>query len=676
MSSRLLGAYVAMRLDDYTLLAEYYCKNKKKDVEYSQELKKKFNSKLRAVRDKIGAHFQQTTDIHIDRVSIFRSYNHGDICSIIEDAKLLYEIVTGLEQPVVLLSTHDLNLVRNELGRFYQDDVAHIGVDSLAIGGKNVGGIIMCSKPQRKAQDLKSIQILEEIAHSLYLLPYDSIEIKRLFKRLWICTVVNYCDNLLTRDDIREDSAQYEEGFDQLFRSLLNAENETILSSFFSDLYSQYPKLKSNIRYIRKVREHACAHLERSMSIEQIHAELDMLDDNMVECCYTTLLQAFDYIVGHVFLLQPLVLAPRTPVYNATFEKIYSHDFYNREESNPCPAPLTQDAMFEMIRKHTPMEEIAKVQLKDAIMGTDENMELMQVLVDRLVSKGLTLDEMQTWVCFLHSCRTMYPDRIVRMCRCVISARISSMVYGAMLWLLSEMHYDRKQFDFVERIINRCLRNGSSYVEKVYGLKMCIEKDVCSEGLFCFEKDIPITDEFRTYINQIHDRKMKLCVLVAVCSCWFHSPVFCHYASKKETYSRYLVKELKNALVDYEKYSKMMDDVCAIMDQLVEMHRFNQLGYHLVATERIRKQEKNVFLDLLRYPSMYQNYADWVEYLYVGLIYEEMGELECAHSCLLEVVSRETFNEDAIRIFDEFIGRHPEFRDESSLSEQQKRYLR
>lgn len=676
MSSRLLGAYVAMRLDDYTLLAEYYCKNQKKDIEYSQELKQKYNSKLRAVRDKIGSHFQQTKDLHIDRVSIFRSYNHGDICSIIEDAKLLYEIVTGLKQPEVLINTHDLNLVENELGLSYKDDVAHIGVDSLAIGGKNVGGLIMCSKPQRKAQDLKSIQILEEIAHRLYLLPYDSIEIKRLFKRLWICTVVNYCDNLITRDDIREDSAQYEEGFDKLFISLLNNENESQLTSFFSDLYSQYPKLKSNLRHIRTVREHACAHIERNMSLEQIHTELDTLDDEMVVCCYTTLLQAFNFVVEHVFLLRPLALMPRTPIYNAAFEKIYSQDFYNREEPNQIPSSLTHEAMFEAIRKHTPMEEMAKVQLKDAIMGTTENQELMQVLVDRLVSKGLTQDELQTWICFLHSCRTMYPDRIVRMCRGVISSEISDSVYMAILWLLSEIHYDRKQFDFVERIINHSLRKGSSYVEKVYGLKMCIEKDVCSGGPFCFEKDIPVTEEFRTYLDQIKDRKMKLCVLVAVCSCWFCSPVFSFDASRKKMYSEYLVEELKKALEKYEEYCKLEEDVCTMLNRVVEKRRFNQLVYYLVTTERIRKQKKNIFLKLLRYPSMYRNHADWVEYLYVGLIYEEMGELERAHSCLRDVLSRETFNEDVLRNYGEFIGRHPEFSNESSLSEQQKRYLK
>ena len=116
--------------------------------------------------------------------------------------------------------------------------------------------------------------------------------------------------------------------------------------------------------------------------------------------------------------------------------------------------------------------------------------------------------------------------------------------------------------------------------------------------------------------------------------------------------------------------------MCATLIRLVETHRYNQLGYYLVVTERIRKQKTNVFFDLIRYPSMYQNYADWQESLYIGLIYEEMGELERAHSCLQEVANRETFNEDALRIYDDFIGRHLEFRDESSLSEQQRRYLR
>ena len=115
----------------------------------------------------------------------------------------------------------DFATTKQVLESLYSDDQAYITNGALDLFGINKGGLISCTPAQSKGQYLRSIEMMTEIGYTLAIQPYNSKFVTNMFKRMFVCMVYNYHDNLITRSDIKPEADQYEEGFDTLFLSLI-----------------------------------------------------------------------------------------------------------------------------------------------------------------------------------------------------------------------------------------------------------------------------------------------------------------------------------------------------------------------------------------------------------------------------------------------------------------------
>ena len=168
--SRLLGVYVMMRVDDITKIWSYNIPQATMDRTLTDNVKSQYNAGLRTVRDKLGAHYQ-TPDGNEDlfgSVQIFKSIDYANTVCLID---LIMDVETQIEGRSLQIEGFkekaDLQTAKDVLEELFSDDQAYLTIGALDVFGINKGGLITCSKPQVKAQYLRSIETMVNTSHSL-----------------------------------------------------------------------------------------------------------------------------------------------------------------------------------------------------------------------------------------------------------------------------------------------------------------------------------------------------------------------------------------------------------------------------------------------------------------------------------------------------------------------------
>ena len=220
--SRLLAVYAMIRVDDITKIWGHTIpKMDALRAEYDAILNS-YNSGLRNVRDKLGAHYQSPSNVVdlIGSVQIFRFIDYANTMCLLDQIFEFQQKKTEINLAKGFNDLTDLNVVIRTLGLLYSDDQAHLTNGALDFFGINKGGLITGSSSQRKGQYLRSIELMVEISYFLVSQSYIEKSVKNMFKRLYVCMVYNYHDNLITRN-INENAPQSEAGFDKMFLNLI-----------------------------------------------------------------------------------------------------------------------------------------------------------------------------------------------------------------------------------------------------------------------------------------------------------------------------------------------------------------------------------------------------------------------------------------------------------------------
>ena len=307
------------------------------------------------MRDKLWAHFQSpSTNVDLfGSVEIFREIDYTNTLCLIEQIFEFQEKCVGTEvkRPKVD-NIEDKDRVVKILRNLYSDDKAYITNGVLDLFGINKGGLISCSEAQGKGQYLRSIEQMVKVSYALACGDYIEKFVANLFKRLFVCTVYNFHDNLITRTDINTSAVQYEKGFDKLFLGLITAkDNKAELETAFDKFENLY-HVDDFIKKNRMVRDHACAHLDEKSEMVKIETELDRLDVKALYDIFIKMLDMFNYICHNVFLLRAIAIPNRTRIYDVQIDSsIDAENYYGERSCSEGNTTLETKDVFRSTRK-------------------------------------------------------------------------------------------------------------------------------------------------------------------------------------------------------------------------------------------------------------------------------------------------------------------------------------
>lgn len=630
--SRMLGIYVMMWVDDVTKIWNHAIPRTDAVHVQGQAVKDQYNAGLRQVRDKLGAHFQ-TPDGKVDLfgiLKIFKAEDYANTVCLIEDIIRVQSQAEGKELSFDGFCDEDLNRSKEVMGKLFSDDTANLTSGALDTFGVNKGGLMTLSEPQMKGQYLRSIEVMEDIAWQLLNQPYKEVSATRMFKRLYVATVFNYHDNLITRTDIKSDAVQYEDGFDKIFLKLISkTDNRTVLEGAFAQFESIY-QIEQYFKKNMKVRDHACAHLDENSTVEDINKELDALDVEQLKSAYQNMLLLYNSICNNTLCLKMLTLPARVPIYDAMMETVGDvESFYGELPDAEIPASMTTTEIMRAIRKRDSQYNAALDALGKKLMTENiaEYDELIDAIVQRLKEPSVSDNEMSVIVNALHNARRGYPERLQRTLVGMMNDETIFKFHSAhLLWLLSGICVEDKHIDMRGLLGSVIMQN--KIVPTTLALLGLLHLEIESKHSIYHRKnkahEVDVT--FKSYCDGVIHPTEKCGLMLVLAQRWFFDPEYNFYRRYETNYSDFLTAEFDKALAGYFTYIKSSDEAeKKLCKNYLDTRHFLLLLYQLTGLEKERNQKPNVFKQMWGYNCFVRTSCDVYEDLAVGLMDEICG---------------------------------------------------
>lgn len=662
--SRLLAIYAMVRVDDITKIwGRTIPKNDVLRTGYEAVLNS-YNDNLRKVRDKLGAHYQCAEEGLLGSVELFKSIDYGNTICLLDQILDFQKLLTGAE--IKCSSFQDLSdfiNVKNVLEHCYSDDNATITNGALDLFGVNKGGLISCSAAQVKGQYLRSIELMVAVSYALTTKTYSDKGVTNLFKRMFVCLVYNFHDNLITRTDITPSSVQYEEGFDRLFLNLIsNNDNREEMERAFSKFESLY-QTQAFIKKNRKIRDHACAHLDEQSSVTQIDTELDSLDVKELHDVYVHLLDLFNYICNNVFLLKSIAIPNRSRIYDAFIESVPEIENYYGEKPNVTNVKeMDVNDVLRSIRKQDERCGEAISKLGHFLMSGDASVYdgITSAIAERLKEPKISDNELTLIISALYNAKRGFPSRLQHTVLKMMKDNIIANNYFVhLLWLLSNICNEDKEGN-INNLLETIIAQKDPVMTGLATLAF-LHKTV-EKGKTCFvtkNKPHMVDNQFKNHCNSLSTIPGTCALVLMLAQRWFHDPEYGRFRSYETDYSSYFEKETADAIEKYFGYIKLSDerekDVCK---RYLNTRHYLLLLYRLALLEKERKQQFNVFLEFWQYNCFFRTMYDPYEALAIGLMTELLGQIEHARGIFASIVKRYPINECAIQTQKEFAKRH------------------
>lgn len=670
--SRLLGIYVMMRVDDITKIWSHQIPKQDIERKLAEDVKSQYNDGLRALRDKLGAHCQNTDDNDelFGSVKLFKSFDYAKTICLVD---ALIEVESKIEGAPISVTgfseAEDINAASDILRNLYSDDQAFITNGSLDIFGINKGGLMTTTKSQAKGQLLRSIELMEEVVHKFTDYPFSEDNVTRLFKRFYVCIVYNYHDNLITRKDITEGAAQYEEGFDVLFKNLITKNDKDDIVTAFDDFEKIY-QIEPVIRKYRDVRNKACAHFDESSDIETINKKIDSINIGEIKETYKQMLRIFNYICNNVFCLKMLALPPRTPIYNAQFESIENNDnFYGEVQVADSPLEMGCVEILRSVRRMDERYDEACETLRKKLMAQDDSIynEMIFAISQRLKEPSTTDGEISVIIQSLSQAQRGFPDRLQRSLLAMMSDEsIFNLHNGHLLWILSKICSNDDKIDIrgcLDSIIiqNRPISTAFSLLALLH--LACEEK----HSVFSGNNIAHVVDaDLVRYCSSITKPTEKLLVMMVLGQHWFWDQEYAYYRSYESNYTEFFSREVENALTQYLNYIKQDDkDEVDLCNRYIKTNHYLLTLYRLSLYEKGRKQTPNLFLEAWKYNCFIRTKEYVYEGFGVALMCELEGNVILARDLFESLLEINPINKDAIDSLRDFYDRNPKLRNNS-----------
>ena len=667
---RMLGIYVMMRIDDITKIWSHNIPKGTLHRQLADDVKDCYNDGLRAIRDKLGAHFQ-TPDGKVDlfgSVELFKSINYANTICLIEDVVKVESVLEGTDVVLKGFSDTDLLKAKSALESLFSDNTAYITNGALDILGINKGGLISISEPQVKGQYLRSIELMVDIAGSLLNGGYQDVKVQRMFKRLFVCTVFNYHDNLITRTDIKEKAVQYEKGFDQLFLSLITRnDNKALLENAFEKFEKIY-KIEPYINKNRHVRDHACAHFDEGSTMVEIDKEIDALNTDELKSAFDNMLNMFNYICNNVFTLKMLTLSPRTPIYESQMVTINNNEnFYGEVPETGMPEEMSCIDILRSIRRRDNNYDKACDALHKKLMSKDINVyqEMKECIVNRLKEPSVDENEISVILNTIHRANNGYPQRLqCTLIEMLNDESIFKLHNAHLLWLLSSTCREDENID-IKKWLDSIILQGKVIPTSLSLLALLHLNIVKNHSMFVGQNKAHNVDvSFSDYCDSLTKPTEKLAIMIVLAQHWFWDIEYSYYRTYEIDYSRFFQNEMTKALNSYFVYIKFKDKkVKEYCEECLNKKLYLLLLHNLISLENDRNQKPNIFAEMWRYNCFFRIGSVFYEAVAVGLLDEITSNKLRAKEILVQILKENPINEEVIRVVDDFFNRNPELKD-------------
>lgn len=666
---RLLSIYIMIRADDITKMWSHSLPKGEIERILSDEIKNKYNCKFRHIRDKFGAHYQaltrdKTIDI-FENSRIFRSFDYCSISEFIDELFFAENLIEEIETEYIGFEfLDDFNMALEAIDTLYADDKASITNSALELFGFNKGGVITCSNEQRKAQFLKGIELMANYAYTLANKPYCSIVIKRLFKRLLICIIYNYHDNLYTRKEVKPDKEQYEVGFDLMYKNLYTPKDEKkLLDSVFEDferIYHTNEFFKKN----RKIRDRACGHFDEKSNVTEINTVLDNLSiDEMCEQ-YTNMLNLFNFICKNIFLLTPLRIPPRSIMYNSQMISIEEvTNYYGKKlEEIASLKIMSPDEIMESLKQKDKHYNEACAQMSDILFRDDSeqyNQMIAAIALRLREMEGIEAD-LQDIIEGLQKAKRGFPSRLQQTILNLLDDReIKQNIKYHLLCIFASIctadsHNDIKSYmQILTR--NDCY---SIKCQAFIGYLHYLASDK-PHNINNGRQPFVVDEDFAKLLYDIKSPAGALGIWIALNQHWMFDNEYSFIRKNETHYETFLKDGLHKSIQTYYTYSKINDEEELRLWETYEITNHHLLLLYRVAlSEKTRNQESNLFLELWNNNCYIRYRADIYESFGVGLLTELSGKIDTAEEIFKAILEDNPINKNAIEALAEFKKRN------------------
>ena len=666
---RLLSIYIMIRADDITKMWSHSLPKGEIDRILSDEIKNNYNCKFRLVRDKLGAHYQTVArDKSIDifeNSKIFRSFDYNSISEFIDELFIAESLIEGKDiEHKGFEILDDFNMALEAIEALYADDKASITNSALELFGFNKGGVITFSNEQRKAQFLKGIEVMADYAYTLANKPYKSIVINRLFKRLLICVIYNYHDNLYTRKEIKPDKEQYEEGFDLMYKNLYTPKDDKkLLDSVFEDFEKLY-RTNDFFKKNRKIRDRACGHFDEKSNITEINTILDSLSINEMYEQYENMLNLFNFICKNIFLLFPLRIPPRSIMYNSQMASIEGvTDFYGKKLDD-----------IVNLKTMTPEEIMTSLKHKDkhyneayAQMGYklfDNNSEQYNQMIAAITLRLREMDgieaDLPAIIEGLHKARSGFPIRLQQTILSLLDDQEinQSIKYHLFCIFASICTADSK--NEIKSYLQILTKNDcysikcQAFIGYLHYLTSDKQYNINND-----RQPHTVDEDFANRICKIENPIEALGIWIALNQHWVFDNDYSFIRKNETHYATFLKDGLRKSIQAYYTGSNINDEEeLKLWESYGKTSHYLLLLYRVALSEKIKNKETNLFLELWNNNCFIRYRADIYESFGVGLLTELSGEIGMAEEIFKEILKENPINKDAIETLAEFKKRN------------------
>lgn len=662
---RLLSIYIMIRADDITKMWSHSLPKGKIERILSDEIKNKYNCKFRHIRDKLGAHYQtmaedRTIDI-FEGSRIFRSFDYGSISEFIDELFFAENLIEEIETEYIGFEIiDDFNMALDAIEVLYADDKASITNSALELFGFNKGGVITYSNEQRKAQFLKGIELMADYAYTLANKPYFNIGVKRLFKRLLICVIYNYHDNLYTRKEIKPGKEQYEEGFDLMYKNLYTSQDDkNTLDSVFEDfekIYHTNEFFKKN----RKIRDRACGHFDEKSNISEINTILDNLSIDKMYEQYTNMLNLFNFICQNISVLTPLRIPPRSIMYNSQMISIAGvTNYYGKKlEEIANLKMMTPDEILVSLKQKDKHYNKACAQMNNILFmnNSEQYNQMISAITLRLREMNGFEVDLPGILEGLRKARRGYPRRLQQtILNLLDDQEIHKGIKYHLFCILTSIctvDSDKDIKHYLQALTRNdcCSIKCQAFIGYMHYLTSGMPHYIKNGG-----QPHIVDEDFATRLYEIENPAEALGIWIALNQRWILDEDYSFIRKNETQYEIFLKDGLHKSIQTYYTYSNTNDEEELKLWIMYEKTKHLLLLLYRVAVfEKINNQGSNLFIELWNNNCFIRYRADIYESFGVGLLTELSGEIGTAEEIFKAILKDNPINKDAIETLAEF----------------------
>ena len=685
--AHLFSIYAAMRMMDFVLMLPIYNQKKTQKKAYIEAYSQSFQDKYLKVRNKLGAHFQEMVDEEqnnelndmTERNKLFQSIDYDTTVNLINDAEIVYQIVTdqyGIIQ-YDRLTEIDKQTIVAVCQRLYKDNGARLYNDILNVSRTNGISVLMCSKPQRKVQQVITLQMFIEDIQQLYANTYESPAVKRLFKRMLVNQLTNFYDNLVTRN-IDPCLPQSEKGLDDYLNELFNDERTEETKQKVQAIFERMKALPHSEEIIREawdVRNYCCGHFDNSADVPDLNKKIDDYEIKPLLGLYDKWVNSFKEVLNSHVILSPLNLPLNQVIYDVQIESTGVKSFYGDkieiDSTQFMTSSITIEEAVAIIEKGEGAERYGLASEK--IHNTLFNAKGKDYMVLRCILKTKCQQRMtnEEWYFYMHQlywAKQGFPNKnqifLLELWEVVKKKELDYHKF-ILTPLYANAYFDEK--GGIAKVIDE-LKNSCSLFERIYGslvfLHCVIQR---TENPFKYFQNPPFEEEIEGYINGVGDETSQFLTTVSLAAFWFTDNCFHRkpWTNYDQTFDRLLVEHFNTYVASIEMEGE--EGVEELKEHL-RSHRFMEFLWNMMNI--LNGNDAKHFYDILVYNFLLGKPWNVLEEAYWALCVEMVGEIETARQMLWKIASEHSNDPGLAITYCNFLGRHGEYQEEQVMQKE------